>query len=95
VTISTPDPHQALDLKIAGAHPPEKTSCRECRKVVEPTDRAFLDLVMGLFLCHQCGVRIRYHRKRAFFRGEKIPITFADVEARVQLATSPPAEVTL
>jgi hypothetical protein len=40
------------------------------------------DLERGVAYCVPCGQRLRYHRKKAIERGEEIPKTFIDVEAR-------------
>jgi hypothetical protein len=42
----------------------------------------FSDTLSSSTYCELCGNRLRYHRKKATARGEDIPVSFEEVEAR-------------
>jgi hypothetical protein len=48
-----------------------------CRKGIKINDRYFLDFLLNRHFCYNCGVCLRYSRKRRFQRGA--PLEQAEV----------------
>ena len=55
-----------------------------CSRELEPLSKVFRDLLTDRPYCEQHGKTLRFHRKKARQRGEALPITHADVDARIQ-----------
>lgn len=57
-------------------------TCGECKRKLERGEAVFIDRLAVATYCDQDGKLLRFHRKRAFLRGETPPLTFAEVRAR-------------
>ena len=60
----------------------------ECSAVLDALGDCFRDESTGRLYCPTCGPILRYHRKKALQRGETLPITMADVNARLERLTN-------
>ena len=80
------------DHKIFPTGAPKGTkACQSdvgCAAVFD-SENVYLDTASGRILCHSCGPRMRYHRKKALGRGESIPITFKEVDDRLSQPPTP------
>ena len=52
----------------------------KCGKVLSNGTEFYYDTDRGVDYCFQCGVCLRYHRKKATERGEPPPASFAESE---------------
>lgn len=50
-----------------------------CGRPMNRGDECFGDILADADYCQQCGIMLRYHRKKAGERGETLPITLNDV----------------
>lgn len=59
----------------------DESSCanQACRRKISRGDECFADSLGGVSYCQQCGIMLRYHRKKAGERGEQAPVGFQDV----------------
>lgn len=53
-----------------------------CAGAIEAGSDYFVDLAMQRRYCTPCGQRLRYHRKKWVERGEKMPLTFSEIDKR-------------
>jgi hypothetical protein len=56
----------------------------DCRQVLQPDTDCYRDEHTGRLHCIACGQILRYHRKKALERGETLPVTMAEVNARFE-----------
>jgi hypothetical protein len=81
------EPHEECSLEqfvwAGGKTKVASTVCSNpiCRGVIKPGDEFFTDHLNGARYCSQCGVCLRFHRKKARQRGEEVPMTFGAVDA--------------
>lgn len=50
-------------------------SNNSCKREIKWEDKCWYDRLGDVDYCHQCGIMLRYHRKKAVERGDKEPIT--------------------
>jgi hypothetical protein len=62
----------------------EIPSCanKSCGRRIAKGDECFADSLGGEYYCKQCGIMLRYHRKKADQRGDPLPVAFEDVGKR-------------
>lgn len=62
----------------------EPTSCSNdiCGRKIRRGDECFADVLSDADYCQQCGVMLRYHRKKAGERNDPLPVTFKDIGKR-------------
>lgn len=63
---------------------PQRCDASNCTRSIGPGESFFIDKMSEASYCQQCGTSLRYHRKKAGDRGESLPLTFEDVENRIQ-----------
>lgn len=51
----------------------------KCGKTIQLFERYFLDTLWDRVYCHQCGLCLRYARKKAIGRGD--PVESAEIES--------------
>lgn len=56
--------------------------CSNCREVVPAKSLFLVDELLQRGYCLPCGQRLRYHRRKWTERGEPMPKTFEEIEAR-------------
>ncbi len=56
-----------------------KCSYDSCSRPINRGDECFGDCLSEANYCQQCGIMLRYHRKKANERGEEMPVTFNDI----------------
>ena len=65
------------------------SACASCDTKIVPSSEVYFDLLAGegpevVLHCTRCGVNLRYHRKRALMRDESMPLTFDEVNERLE-----------
>lgn len=78
-------PDAVTDLRITQIRQFADGPCASCGRELKQHASVFLDLLGGRTHCDGCGKALRYHRKKAWQRGEEIPRTIAEVDARLGL----------
>jgi hypothetical protein len=67
------------------AHVEGSCSNPKCRQELKRGQNVFFDnMLLDQVYCQRCGLNLRFHRKRAVGRGETPPVTFADVDRRLE-----------
>lgn len=67
-----------------GASDSRVCASKKCSKPMVRGSKVFIDTVNQVYYCEQCGMCLRFHRKKAHERGENPPKTFEDVDDRVR-----------
>lgn len=80
--MTTPPNHQMVEKTWCGLQARSCSNGEGCVATIEPGEMYFRDEARGVGYCVPCGQRLRYHRKKALERGETIPATMTEVEAR-------------
>lgn len=59
----------------------ESTKCSylACSREITRGDECFADTLSEANFCQQCGLSLRFHRKKANERGDPCPLTFEEV----------------
>jgi hypothetical protein len=53
---------------------------KSCGRSITTGTNFFYDPLNDSDYCQQCGVMLRYHRKKALERGETVPLNFEKIE---------------
>ena len=77
-----PTPHSSFGLRklIWFSDRASKCANSKCGKSLSNGTEFYYDTDKEADYCFQCGVCLRYHRKKAVERGEPAPAGFADID---------------